>query len=182
MSLLHESLESINESTLQALINNGVRENHEIEYKREVSLKRTDDKHEFLADVTAFANARGGDIVIGIECDENDKALPIGKPEYIEGNSLDDEKQAMENLLRDCIEPRLPHIIHAVMLENGKVAVVIRVPWSWAQPHMVKLEKSQRFYYRTSVGKEIMSIDQIRDAFSMTSSLMERSESLATSV
>ena len=78
MSLLYKPLESIAAADLRALIDNEVGERLYIEYKTEVFDKRDDKKRvQFLGSVSAFANAAGGDILIGVKADNG---LPIELP------------------------------------------------------------------------------------------------------
>jgi predicted HTH transcriptional regulator len=65
MTLAGKQLDSLNVDDLQALIDAGVSEGREIEFK--VAVGSADkDKREFLADVSSFANASGGDLLIGV--------------------------------------------------------------------------------------------------------------------
>jgi predicted HTH transcriptional regulator len=64
---LNNPLESIKESDLQALVDNQVSERKTIEYKEALSGNADGDKKEFLADVSSFANASGGDLIYGIK-------------------------------------------------------------------------------------------------------------------
>ncbi len=56
-------VENIREETLQALVDNPVREKHNIDYKASTYGKDDSQRKEFLADVSSFANAIGGDLV-----------------------------------------------------------------------------------------------------------------------
>ena len=56
-------VESIDAAALERLVANAVSESRTLEYKRELpNPKEKDSKREFLADVTSFANAQGGDL------------------------------------------------------------------------------------------------------------------------
>jgi len=66
MSLSDKSLESLEESDLQALIDKEDREKKTIDYKVSLPNNTYDSKKEFLADVSSFANAAGGHLVIGM--------------------------------------------------------------------------------------------------------------------
>src|SRR5258708_28643064 len=65
--VLNKSLESIQESDLQALVDNQVTERKTTEYKEALPGNADGDKKEFLADVSSFANASGGDLIYGIK-------------------------------------------------------------------------------------------------------------------
>ena len=56
-------LDEIEESDLQALLDNPVPERKRIEYKSELPTDRFKDRKEFLADVSSFANTVGGYLV-----------------------------------------------------------------------------------------------------------------------
>lgn len=68
MSLISNMpLDDIEEKHLQGLIDAKTPERKIIEYKSELpKFDDTDDKKEFLADVSSFANASGGDLIYGI--------------------------------------------------------------------------------------------------------------------
>lgn len=167
MSLFDKQLESITEDDLASLVENQVREGYQIEYKQAVAFKDKQDKLDFLAAVTSFANSVGGDLLIGV-------AAASGIPNRIsgwEGIDVDQEKQRIENLLRDQVEPRIAFKLREIRLRNGNAVVLLRVPWSWAQPHMVRMDQVNRFYYRHSAGKDIMNVIQLRAAFALSTSL-----------
>lgn len=62
---LNRPLDSVEESDLQELIDNQVPEGKTIEYKEALPGNSDGDKKEFLADVSSFANAAGGDLIFG---------------------------------------------------------------------------------------------------------------------
>jgi hypothetical protein len=64
---LSKPLEAIEESDLQALVDNQVSEHKTIEYKEALLGNADGDKKEFLADVSSFANESGGDYRVYIE-------------------------------------------------------------------------------------------------------------------
>jgi hypothetical protein len=146
------------------------REGYQIEYKAAVQFKEKQDKLDLLAGLTSFANTAGGDFLIGVGASSG---LPVSVTGW-DGIDVDREKQRIENLLRDQVEPRLSCTVHEVRLTNGNSVVLIRVPWSWAQPHMVRMDQVNRFYYRRSAGKDIMTVMQLRAAFALTSRLEEQ--------
>lgn len=170
MALFDKQLQLIVEDDLLLLIEDQVREGYQIEYKQSVAFKDKQDKLDFLASVTSFANSVGGDLLIGV-------SAVSGIPTTIngwEGVDVDVEKQRIENLLRDQVEPRIGFRVHEVRLRNGKAVLVLRVPWSWAQPHMVRMDQTNRFYYRHSAGRDVMNVQQLRAAFALSTKLEEQ--------
>ena len=172
MALFDKQLESITEEDMASLVENQVRESYQIEYKQSMlrEKKEKQDKLDFLASVTSFANSIGGDLLIGVAATDG---IPVAIPGW-EGIELDKEKLRIEHLLRDLVEPRVAFTVREIRLANGNSVVLLRVPWSWAQPHMVRMDEVNRFYYRHSAGKDIMNVSQLRAAFALTSRLDEQ--------
>ena len=127
-------IHSIDENSLLSLMDNRVSEGKTIEYKERLPGNSDGDKKEFLADISSFANSAGGDLFIGIKED-------AGIPKAITGLQIEDidiEIGRLENVIRDGIEPRIWEItIRAIPLHSSNNVIVIRVPRSWALPHMV---------------------------------------------
>ena len=67
MPLSNKPLESLEKSDLQSLVENQVPEGKTIDYKQALPGKSDSDKREFLADVSSFANAVGGNLIYGIK-------------------------------------------------------------------------------------------------------------------
>ena len=64
--------------------------------------------------------------------------------------------------------------IHPVSLLTQGVAIVIRIPRSWAAPHVVDYQGHWRFYSRNSSGKYPLDIEQVRTSFALTETIGER--------
>lgn len=100
--------------------------------------------------MSSFANAAAGHLIYGIREE-------TGIPEELCGlQNIDADAQILrlENIIRDCIEPRIPGIhMRAIPLQTSTVAIIIRIPRSWALPHVAKFEGHWRFYSRNSAGK-----------------------------
>jgi predicted HTH transcriptional regulator len=103
MFLSELPLERHSEADLQRLIADGVRESRDLDFKRDAVGDDRDAKREFLRDVTSFANAAGGYLLIGM-------AEAAGVADALIGLTTrppDDEKLRLENVIRDGVEPRL---------------------------------------------------------------------------
>jgi len=66
MYVLNKQVEDITEGELQKLIDEERIEKKVLEYKSELPGKNDSDKKEFLADISSFANAIGGDLIYGV--------------------------------------------------------------------------------------------------------------------
>lgn len=165
--MLRNRIEDTTEADLQLLVSNKTIEGKLLEYKKEVSLATDSEKKEFLADVSSFANASGGDLIIGIESDSE-----TGEPKSVLGincQNTDEETQRIDNFLRDGLKPRVYGIqIQPVKLESDNVVIVIRVPRSWNAPHRIEFKQSHKFYTRSNNGKYPMDIDELRSAFTLS--------------
>jgi predicted HTH transcriptional regulator len=132
---LDKPLDEIDESDLEKLIFDRVAECKTIEYKQALPSKSDDDKREFLADASSFANAAGGHLIYGIREEAGQPVDLCGLPD---GTNDDSEILALESSVRNGIAPRLTGVhSKAVSIRGGRVAIVIRIPKSFASPHMV---------------------------------------------
>jgi len=168
--LYDKDLYSITGEDLKKLIEYGVPEDRYIEYKKELPNNSHHEVREFLADVSAFANASGGMIIFGILEDE-------GVPAAIEGLEIDDvdkEICRLEDIIRNNIKPKIIHpFIRQIKLDD-KDLIIIRIPRSWSGPHVVNYQKHWRFYVRTSAGKHSMDIQEVRASMLQNNDLPER--------
>ncbi len=159
------------EADLQRLIDDGVPEGRETDYKLELAVATDQEKKEFLADVSSFANTVGGVLYIGIR-EEN--LLPV----ELTGLAVADqdiEIQRLENLLRNGLEPRLPGInILPIRLSSSRLVIVLEIPQSWVLPHRVSLKGHDKFYARNSGGKYPVDVAELRSLFAQSEALTER--------
>ena len=64
--MIPRDFDAITKADIEALVANAVAEGRALEYKQQLPGNGDEDKKEFLADVSSFANAGGGDIVFGV--------------------------------------------------------------------------------------------------------------------
>ncbi len=166
--MILKNIESIVVNDLQNLIDNSVGESKTIEYKKELNLITEKDKKEFLADISAFANTSGGDIIYGI----SEKS---GIPYLLDGikiENVDSFKLQIENILRDGLEPRvIGYVIKEIEKQTGIYFLIIRVPKSWNSPHRVIYKDNKKFYGRNTSGKYELDIAELRRLFALTDSI-----------
>lgn len=157
------------ESDLQRLVADGVPEGHQVEYKRDLWPETGDGQKEYLNDLAAFANASGGDLIIGMA--ETDSiatdlvGLDIASPQALQA--------ALENRSRNRLEPPVQGIrMRWIGLANDRQVLVIRVPSSLSGPHRDR--QSGHFFIRGETRKDQMGIHELRDAFLGSEHLAER--------
>jgi hypothetical protein len=144
---------------LQALKDNQVPESHTLDYKRDFPADK-DARVSLAADVVAFANTRGGDLILGVA--EEGGCISAFTPATI--SDLDEALRTLQSALTDLIEPKIPDIhLAAVEAPSGGYIIIVRTPPSFTSPHRVR--KNGVFYTRTSTGNDPMDIASIRGAF-----------------
>jgi predicted HTH transcriptional regulator len=120
MALMHLPLEQVRQHHLQSLIDAKAAETLTIEYKRETYGGNDDARAEFLADVSSFANASGGDLVIGIDAKDG---VPIGFTPLTE--NVDAELRRLEQMAQTGLEPRIQKLqMCAVQIAGGSVLII----------------------------------------------------------
>ncbi len=176
MSIL-KPLDQIKEEDIKNLIVNCAREQRTIEYKEGLPGGSDEDKREFLADVSSFANASGGDLIYGIKEKRDASGATTGEPESIKPLTVnpDTETRRLEQIIQAGIEPRMPgvHVLFASLSAGGHIAV-IRIPKSWAGLHMVTFKNLSRFFSRNSGGKYQLDVSEIRTGFVAAESGLDR--------
>lgn len=156
---------------IKLLIDNQVAESKHIEYKSKLPSESYDDKKEFLADVSSFANSDGGVIFYGVK-EEN------GAPTELTGLLIDDvDKEILrqENLLRTSIEPRLNGIfIQPVKISDVNYIIALYIPRSFNPPHVVNFQKHWRFYSRSSAGKYPLDVFEVKSLATASEAVIEK--------
>jgi hypothetical protein len=175
--MIQNQFDRIEKGDIESLVAGEVREGRTIDYKQGRVGDKDSDRKEFLADVSSFANASGGDLLFGVE-ERREGGKQTGIPEAVPGLAgivADAEILRLENMLRDGIKPRLPGVrIRAVGGFSAGPVLVLRVPRSFAAPHMVTFQEHSKFYTRNSCGKYAMDVGEIRAAFALSEALPER--------
>ena len=148
--MIEKPIDKIGPEDFERLKANGVAEGRTLEYKEALPGATDAERKEFLNDVSSFANAVGGDIIYGLKSGRDASGKSNGLIESVDGlavTNCDVEIQRLENMLRDGIAPRIPGVRFQWVdgLSRGQ-ALLIRVPRSWAGPHMVTYQQSSRFY------------------------------------
>src|SRR5258705_9853795 len=110
MSLQNMPLDTIGEADIQRLLSMGVPESPYLDYKQEAYGDAGDDRSEFLADISSFANTLGGDLVIGVA---EANGLPTALTPF--HGDCDGEKRRLEQIALSGLEPRISNLrIHSL--------------------------------------------------------------------
>lgn len=167
--MIPKPLSEIAEADIQALKEAGVQEGQTLEFKRELPGTRDEDKREFLADASSFANTEGGDMIHGVAEDQGIITDTVGasSPDF------DAEILRLENLARDGISPRMGISFRVVPCSAGKL-LIVRIEKSWIRPHRVIFRGHDEFYARISAGKFALDVGQLRSAFLHSATVSEQ--------
>lgn len=175
--MIRKNHDDITEKDLQALVETGKVEDQTTEYKGELWGSSDKEKFEFYKDITALANAEGGDLIVGITVDE--KKCPK-KVAGLEG-SADNEISRLSMMIQNGIEPNIiptPKIFSKNLkkgeLETGKFVIIIRIRQSIFAPHRIAFNGIHKFFVRINNDSVEMGITQLRNAFNLSGNLVDR--------
>ena len=166
----------IDAAVLQALCDAGdagEAESSTLDFKQAAPLTQGQDRrNEFAKDISAFANANGGDLVYGIEEIDAHACRLVPTP----GETFDALTRRLNQVLANPVEPRVAEVrLKEVALTGDGFALVVRVPRSFDGPHRYTVTpEHQRFMTRTDTGAIDMEYTELRDAFGRTATLIEK--------
>ena len=175
--IFNKKLNEISMDDIQSLIDNGVCENKNLDYKKELHIDTDSEKKEFLADISSFANSNGGDIIFGVE-EDNIEKIPVSIT-GIKYQNDDVLLRRIEELIRQSIQPIILNIEYRVIkIEKSKGILIIRIPESIIAPHRVEYKGHNKFYTRNSKGKYQMDVNELRISFNSGLNLERKIEEL----
>lgn len=174
MPLLPKKLIDLDPSDLDLLISDGVAEDEQLEFKRELPTRdgRPDRwyvsqdqigeraRNELLEEIVGFANAYGGDLVLGIgEANVHPARASSRHPVP----ACEQLAHRLELAARDCIEPPLLRLeVRGVPTgADGEGFVILRTQRSSSGPH--RLKPTLQCYRRSGTRTEAMTMRQIQD-------------------
>ncbi|MDD2755346.1 MAG: ATP-binding protein [Methanothrix sp.] len=176
--MINKRYDQITKEDIEVLISNEIGESRTLDYKEQLPGRKDNDKKEFLADISSFANASGGYILYGISEKRSPDGKKTGLPEIAQGLAdiiIDEEIRRMDGLIINGIEPRIIGVrIRAIDGFLKGPIIIIFIPKSWNSPHMVTLQTTSRFYSRNNAGKYPLDLMEIRSAFLFSETLPER--------
>jgi Putative DNA-binding domain len=154
MSLRRVNLTDLNQPRLLQILQDGLVEGPEVEFKLEL----TERPAQFLKEITAFANTNGGDVLVGV--------ADNGKPTGVPSDTLRALIDRVNSALDGGVDPPLKGVqYHPVQLADSLSVLVIRVPFSLSGPHMITSDGKLHFYRRSEAASVPMRADDLRNAF-----------------
>jgi hypothetical protein len=145
---------------VQSLINNGIEEGINIEFKAGPALSKNElVKKEISKDISAFANSSGGIIIYGLN-EINHKANSFS---FIDGNVF--SKEWLEQVINSTIQRNIEGLRIFPIRNNGKIEesiYVVQIPESLDAPHM---NKDKKFYRRGHFESVAMEEYEVRNLY-----------------
>ena len=101
---LPRTLQQTTADDIEALVRDAEMEGAHLDIKRELPARDNAAKGELVGDVTAFANAGGGDIVYGVDEDGEGRAARV----VPQAGNPDETTRWFQDVLLSSVEPRIP--------------------------------------------------------------------------
>ena len=186
IEILAKPLGQITVQDFESLVESGVPESEQIEFKEALSARdgaadtwtegrnRIGDraKNSLLREVTAFANAYGGALVLGIR--ESNSSPPAAEA-LVSVPRCVDLAERLKLIFRDRVEPQLPSLeVIGVPLEDESGVVLLRVRQSRLAPH--RISKTNVCPVRRADRCEDMTMREVQDMTMTVSRGLERLE------
>jgi hypothetical protein len=145
---------------IRRLIAEHVREDQFLDFKRDPYPANDYGRQELAKDVSAFANAAGGYIIVGVA--ENGE----GRADALVGvTDAESVRRSMRDRCLTIIEPRLTELDIGIVRVDDRDIIVCRVPESPRKPHATVPDREHHsFWLRYQDGVKLMTVAEIRDA------------------
>lgn len=177
--MLRKNLEENTLADLQDVVAQRWPESETLDFKRDnyrINSTNPDDKKrqckELLKDVSAFANTRGGDLILGIGEDKGAAASLVG----IQTDNADGLKRQMIQIIRNGTDPKIPFSIHTVHIHDDFHAFIIRVRQSGHLHRVVYQGEQGGFFARNSGGVHEMDANEIAAKSQQSQTLRQQIE------
>jgi hypothetical protein len=179
------SLRDIREPDLRGLVDSGLAEHLQLEYKSELYGHNQAGRKEFLLDICMFANTEGGILLLGISERRDEQGQPTGVPDPAGVLGIDVENPeavlaGYDARAMEAIEERLPLESAAIDLGDGRRVLALRVPNSTNKPHSVRHEGHIYFPARRERQRFNMNVREIKEMVMRTASRLEQAKQLLT--
>jgi Putative DNA-binding domain len=176
----HKRLRDVTEADVRQVVNSGLEEHLQLEYKSAFYADNDQGNRESLQDICMFANAGGGILLIGIS-EQRENNQPTGTPDPNAALGVDLANPEQTLLAFDArvvagIQERLPLESNAIPVANNRHIVAIRVPNSTSKPHRVHYQGRVYFPSRRERHRYEMDVREIKEMVMRTASRLEEAE------
>lgn len=121
--MIEKQIELIEVKDIEDLITNSVEEWKTVDYKKEYSIEKDQERWELLSDICSFLNTTGGFLIFWIEEEKGiaKKICPINIED------IDKEKLKIESIVRDWISPRASIQIKFLKIKDDEYILIIKI-------------------------------------------------------
>ena len=161
---LKKPIETVASEDLLSLISSGFRDARVIAFKRDLPRSTDAGRQDFLREVASFANAQGGHIIYGVTARDGAATALSG----LEPSAVESALPWLESAVTTGVDPLVIGVrFRVVNVADQKCVLVVRVPRTWAGPHLVTFNECHRFYSRNSAGGCLLDLNELRTAFAL---------------
>jgi hypothetical protein len=175
------SLRDIRGADVRRLVEIGLEEHLQLEYKSALYEDTDRGNREFLQDICMFANSSGGILLLGISERRAEDGQPTGVPDPaaplgIELPNPEMVLAAYDARVTAAVEERLPLEMAAIDVGQARRVIAIRVPDSVRKPHAVSYQGRIYFPGRRERQRYSLSVRGIKELTMRTASRLQQSE------
>lgn len=175
------TLRDIRETDVRALLESGLEEHEQLEYKSALYENNDSGRKEFLLDIGMFANTSGGILLIGIPERRDGQGQPTGTPdpEGVIGLELPNPEAllgAYDARVMEAIEERLPLESAYIDVGGARRVLAIRVPNSTRKPHSIRHQGHIYFPARRERQRYHLALREIKELVMRTASRLQEAE------
>ena len=179
-------LRDIRATDIRTLVESGLEEHLQLEYKSALYDDNDRGRREFLLDICMFANAAGGIMLIGVPERRDEQQQPTGAPDPagvigMEVANPEAVLTAYDARVMEAVEERLPLESASIDIGDGRRVIAIRVPNSPKKPHSVRHQGHIYFPSRRERQRYHMTVREIKELVMRTASRMQEAEEMLDS-
>jgi hypothetical protein len=174
-------LRDVREADIRGIVEAGLEEHLQLEYKGALYDDTDRGRREFLLDTCMFANAAGGIVLIGVPEQRDDQGQPTGVPDPEGVLGLDVPNPAAvltayDARVMEAIEERLQLESAPIDVGDGLRVLAIRIPNSPRKPHSVRHQGHIYFPCRRERQRFHLTVREIKEIAMRTASSLEQAE------
>lgn len=174
-------LRDVREADVRRIVESGLQEHLQLEYKGALYDDTDRSRREFLLDTCMFANSAGSIVLIGIPERRDDQGQPTGVPDSDGVLGLDVPNPAgvltaYDARVTEAIEERLSMESASIDVGEGRCVLAIRIPNSPRKPHSVRHQGHIYFPSRRERQRYHLTVREIKELVLRTASSLEHAQ------
>jgi Putative DNA-binding domain len=159
--LVGAPLQALDAERVEGWVTDGLRESELLDFKAELYGNGDSQRRELAGDLAAFANHRGGLLILGVGEDEHGAASSLPGVEL-----TDDEQRRIHQIVAGNVFPHLPIEIFPIILDTaGRGVLIIAVGPSPLRPHAVGVNEGLRYPRRHGTLTRYLSESEVADLY-----------------